>query len=292
MNRRVFIQNACVATAGASLFWNCMRQYQKVNEIGVQLYTLRDDMGAAPVDTLKKLSKIGYKDVESAGYSEGTFYGMSPKEFKAVLDGEGLNVRSGHTQTGKHAPDQKGTMINDWEMAVANAAEIGQKYFILAYIHDFERQSIDDYKKLADLCNQAGEVCKKYDIQFGYHNHDFEFFDLDGEVPYDVLLANTDKDLMKMELDLYWIRKAQKDAVTYFNNHPGRFPLWHVKDMEDSEEKYFTEVGNGVIDWPSLFQAAEIAGMEHFYVEQDHCKNHKPIESVEISYKYLTAMEY
>lgn len=292
MQRRTFLKNSCLSVAAAPFLWEFIKEYKKVDEIGIQLYTLRDDMKEAPVETLKKLGKIGYQDVESAGYMAGKFYGMAPAEFKKVLDGEGLKVRSGHTLTGRHAPEQKGTLINDWEMAVADAAEIGQKYFVLAYLFDFERKTMDDYKRLAEECNKAGEVCNKYGIQFAYHNHDFEFMELDGALPYDVLLSQTDADKMKMELDLYWITKAQKDPIAYFKAHKGRFPLWHVKDMEDSEEQFFTEVGNGVIDWPALFKEAKTAGMKRFYVEQDVCRNHKPIESVEISYKYLSGMSY
>ena len=292
MERRTFIQHSCMAVAGAPLFWQLMKQHQQVEDIGIQLYTLRDDMKNDAAGTLKKLAQIGYKQIEAAGYYEGTFYGMAPKAFKEVLDGEGLGVLSGHTQTGRHQPEQKGTMINDWEAAVADAATIGQKYIVLAYIHDFERQKIDNYKQLAELCNKCGEVCKKYGIQLAYHNHDFEFLPLDEQIPYDVLLKETDVELMKMELDLYWIRKAGKDALSYFKQHSGRFPLWHVKDMDATDEQYFTEVGNGVIDWPKLFQAAETAGMKHFYVEQDHCRNHQPLKSVEISYNYLNKMKY
>jgi sugar phosphate isomerase/epimerase len=141
---------------------------------------------------------------------------------------------------------------------------------------------MDDYKKHAQLFNQAAEVCKKSGIQFGYHNHDFEFVTLEGQTPYDFLLKETDPKLVQMELDLYWISFAGKDPVAYFKKHPGRFPLWHVKDMEKSGERSFTEVGNGSINFQRLFDAKKTAGLKHFFVEQDVSKR-TPLESIEIS---------
>lgn len=258
----------------------------------MQLYTVRDNMYKNPKRTLRQLSEIGYRDVECAGYSEGRFYGMKPQTFKRYLDKLGLSMTSGHCQTGADAPEKRATMINDWERAVADAAEVGQKYLVCAYLHDFERTKIDDYQRLSELFNRAGETCREYGITFGYHNHDFEFIEMDGQLPYDVLLSQVEPQNMQMELDLYWIHKAGKDPMPYFREHAGRFPLWHIKDMDATEEQYFTEVGRGVIDWPAMFQAAEQAGMQHFYVEQDFCRNHAPMESVEISYNYLSELKY
>ena len=177
-------------------------------------------------------------------------------------------------------------------MAVADAVEAGQEYIVLAYLAEEERKNIDDYKRLAEVLNKAGETCRQYGITFGYHNHDFEFLELDGQMPYELLLQEVEEKNMAMELDLYWATKAGKDPVAYFRKAPGRFPLWHVKDMEDSPEGFFTEVGNGVIDFPAIFREKETAGLKHFYVEQDTCRNHPPLESAAISYKYLAGMEF
>ena len=257
---------------------------------GIQLYTVREDMTKDPTGTLKTLSQMGYIDVECAGYSEGKFYGMTPSDYKKVLDDLGLVMNSGHTLTGSMNPKQTRTMINNWEAACEDAAAMNQKHFVCAWLAPDERNTIDKYKELAELFNKCGEKAKEYGIGFAFHNHDFEFFEIDGIVPYDVLLAETDASLVNYELDLYWIIKAGKDPLKYFEKYPGRFPLWHVKDMEDTDEKFFTEVGNGTIDWLPIFEEAQKSGMKFFYVEQDYCKNHKPLESVKISIDYLRSI--
>ena len=292
MDRRSFMNKTATVAIASYFSFLSAKSYQKVGEQGIQLYTLREQMEAAPKATLKALAVIGYKHIESTGYEAGKFYGMKPKAFKKYLSSLGLDIRSGHCKTGADVPDQRGTIYNDWEMAVADAAEAGQQYITLGYLHDFERTSIDDYKRLADKLNQAGELCNQYGIHFAYHNHDFEFWELDGAMPYDVLLQEVSVENMKMELDLYWITKANKDPFDYFKQHPGRFHLWHIKDMDDTEEKYFTEVGNGIIDWAPIFRDLSTAGMKYFYVEQDHCRNYAPLESVRISYNFLSTMEY
>jgi sugar phosphate isomerase/epimerase len=224
--------------------------------------------------------------VELFGYSDGKFFGKSPKEFKSLLQGLGLTAPSGHYQTGNTTPDAKGTLINDWNRAADDAAEVGQKYMICAYLFPDERKTLDDYKRHAELFNKAAEVSKKRNLQFGYHNHDFEFVTLGGQVPYDLLLKQTDPKLVQMELDLYWAAFAGRDPVALFKKHPGRFPMWHVKDMEKSTSRTFAEVGTGSIDFKRIFAAAKTAGLQHYFVEQDQTKR-DPMESIEISHKNL-----
>ncbi len=281
-----------MALGAAALPYGFLNTAGKVGKFGIQLYTIRDDMRKDPKGALRSLADIGYAFVESAGYREGLFYGMKPKEFRKYLKSLGLKMPSGHCMTGVQAPGLRGTLANDWEMAVADAAAAGQKYLVLAYLSEPERRSIDDYKRLAELLNKSGELCRKYDITFAYHNHDFEFMELDGQLPYDVMLREIDEKNMKMELDLYWIIKAGKDPIEYFGKNPGRYPLWHVKDMDNTPERFFTEVGNGVIDFPAIFREGKKAGMKYFFVEQDSCRNHAPLESAAISYRYLRGMEY
>jgi sugar phosphate isomerase/epimerase len=257
------------------------------SNIGLQLYTLRTDLAKDLEGTLKKVAAIGYKEVELFGYNDGKFFGKTPKEFKAILDGLGLNPVSGHYGAGVQMKDQKGTLSNDWQRAVDDAAAIGQKYVNCAYLTDGERKSIEDYKKYVDLFNKSGEVAKKAGLQFGYHNHDFEFKKMDGQLPYD-LIASTDPNLVKLELDLYWIVKAGLDPVDLFKKYPGRFPLWHVKDMDKGDQS-FAEVGTGSIDFKKIFDARKIAGLEHFFVEQDVAKR-PALEAIDISFKNVTKM--
>lgn len=172
-------------------------------KVGLQLYTLRDLMAKDPEGTLRKVAQLGYKEVEPFGYSDGKFFGKTPKEFAALIKELGMTAPSGHYTTGKTMPKTKGTLTNDWKRAVDDAAAIGQKYMVCAYLFPEERTKLDDYKAFADLFNKSAEVVKAAGMQFCYHNHDFEFVALDGKIPYDVLTSGTDKNLVKLELDLY-----------------------------------------------------------------------------------------
>ncbi len=292
MRRRDFVIHSTVASIGGLSMLRCKAaDVSGRKEIGLQLYTVRDDMDKDPKGTLKAIADMGYSHVENAGYLEGKYYGMDQTEFMSVLGDLGLKMYSGHTQTGANAPKQTHTMINQWEQTCEDAANIGQETIVLAYLHDFERTSFDDYKNIADLCNKCGEIANSFGVQLAYHNHDFEFIKFDDGIPYDLLLSQVEPTNMNYEIDLYWTRKAGVEALDYFKKYPNRFPLWHVKDMEDGGDNFFTEVGNGVIDWKKYFAEQETSGMKHFYVEQDQCKNHKPLESVKISVDYLKTLD-
>jgi len=228
--------------------------------------------------------------MEGATYTGSElYYGMDVDTFHKVLTDNGLTMPSSHYSLGAEIVDghhPKGTIMNDWGRAVDDAAKMGQKYMVCAYLPDQFRKSIDDYKRVAEHFNKAGETCKKAGIQFCYHNHNFEFPKIDGQVPYEVLLSSTDKDLVKMEMDIYWITKAGYDPLAMFKEHPGRFVLWHVKDMDNTSKHFFTEVGNGIIDFKKIFAHADKAGMQHFFVEQDICPG-SPFVSITKSINYL-----
>jgi sugar phosphate isomerase/epimerase len=240
-----------------------------------------------PLGTLGKVAKIGFNSVEGATYT-GTqkFYGMEPATFKKALKDNGLHMFSGHYMLGEATPDTKGTISNNWQKAVDDAATVGLKYMVCAYLLDSERGSLDHYKQTADKLNTAGEIAKKAGIQLCYHNHNFEFEAQDGKLPYDVLLSNTDAGLVKMEMDIYWMYKAQQDPIAWFNKHPGRFPLWHVKDMDNTPKQFFTEVGNGVIPFKKVFAHAKQAGLKYFFNEQDQTPG-DPLVSITQSYQYI-----
>ncbi|KAA6441086.1 sugar phosphate isomerase/epimerase [Dyadobacter flavalbus] len=284
ISRRSFVKAGALLMATPMLSnW----EMKASSKVGLQLYTLRNELSKDLEGTLKKVAAIGYKEVELFGYTDGKFFGKTTKEFKAMLKNLGLDPVSGHYGAGVERKDVKGTLSNDWQRAVDDAAELGQKYVNCAYLTDAERKSIDDYKKYVDLFNKSGEVAKKAGLQFGYHNHDFEFKKMDGQLPYD-LIASTDPELVKLELDLYWIVKAGLDPVDLFKKYPGRFPLWHVKDMDKGDQS-FAEVGTGSIDFKKIFDARKIAGMTHFFVEQDMAKR-PPVEAIEISFKNVAKM--
>ena len=277
-NRRKFIQTSSAAVLGLAI---APYGFKKRKALGLQLYTVRDQMKEDVKSTLKKLEEIGYTELEAAGYSDGKIYNMAPKDFRTLIDDLGFTMPSGH-----YGPPH---LRGDWAKAVEDATILGHKYMVCAWLPEGEREPMDDFKRNLERFHKAGETCKKAGIQFAYHNHAFEFVKLDGELPMDYLVKNSDKSLLQFELDLFWIIKAGYDPVTYFYKYPGRFPLWHVKDMEDGAEKTFTEVGNGIIDFEKIFQEASTSGLKHFFVEQDQCKR-PPLESVEISYKNLSKL--
>jgi sugar phosphate isomerase/epimerase len=288
-SRRTFIRNTSLLTASTLIAPSLFAKYNK-KYIGLQLYTVRDAMEKDPAGTLAKVAQIGYNSVEAATYT-GTeqFYGMGAKEFAALLKKNGLIMPSAHYRLGEEKVKgevQKGTMLNDWQRAVDDAATAGIKYMVCAYLSEAERGNLDHYKYVAEQLNKAGETCKKSGIQLCYHNHDFEFVPQQGKLPIDILMNSTNKSLLKFELDLYWITKAGHDPIAMFNQHPGRFPLWHAKDMDNTPQKAFTEVGNGVIDFKKIFKQADKAGMQYFFVEQDRTPG-SPFDSIAKSITYI-----
>jgi sugar phosphate isomerase/epimerase len=287
-NRRTFIKTSALLSAGILAAPNLFAYDKKY--IGLQLYTVRDHMQADPAATLARVAQIGYNSVEGATYTDTElFYGMDAKAFASLLKQNGLIMPSSHYRLGeelvKGAP-QKGTILNDWNKAVDDAASVGLKYMVCAYLADTERGTLDHYKKVADNLSKAGEVCKKAGIQLCYHNHDFEFIQQDGKYPYETILANADKDLVKMEMDMYWITKANQDPTKLIDENPGRFPLWHLKDMNNITDRAFTEVGNGIIDFKKIFKSANKAGLKYFFVEQDKCPG-EPYDSITQSITYI-----
>jgi len=250
---------------------------KSIKKIGLQLYTLRNELGKDVEGTLKKVADIGYREVETFGYAGGKFFGKTPAEFKTLLTSLNLTSPSGH-----YMPNN---LKKDWNVAVEHAAGIGQKYMMCAFLFPQDRKTIDDYKKLCDTLNTAGEVCQQAGIQFGYHNHDFEFETLDGQVPYQVMLSGTDPKLVKMELDLYWAIRAGQDPVELFKKNPGRFPLVHLKDIAKTEKREFAEVGTGSVDFQRILDAHKTAGIQHYFVEQDAVVKGSPLEAIAISYQ-------
>ena len=287
INRRSFIKSTSLLSAG--LFISPAEFKLNTPFIGLQLYTVRDAMDKDPASTLAKVAQIGYTSVESATYTGSEkFYGMSPLAFKSLLKQNGLVLLSGHYRLGEEKEKDeivKGTILHDWDKAVDDAAEAGLKYMVCAYLAESERKGLDHYKYVADQLDIAGERCKKSGIQLCYHNHNFEFVKQGDTYPYDILLAS-DKNLVKMEMDIYWIKKAGQDPIALFNEHPGRFPLWHVKDMDNTPEQSFTEIGSGVIDFKEIFKHKDTAGLQYFFVEEDKCPG-SPFDSIAKSIDYI-----
>jgi sugar phosphate isomerase/epimerase len=298
MNRRTFLETAAGVTAATLLTkrFGWAATDHKIGRLGVQLYTVRDQMKADFEGTLAKVAAIGYKEVEFAGY-----FDHSPKEVRALLDRHSL------ISPATHVPYD--TLGDKWAGQIESAKIIGQEYIVCPWIPEEIRKQPDGWQRAAETFNRAGEASKKAGIQFAYHNHWFEFLPANslkdtGKLPYDFLLEDCDANLVKMELDLCWIIVAGGDPLKYFARYPGRFPLVHVKDMKrlpkvseaggqnfgDSLKDDMTEVGSGVIDWKRIFAQSEKAGIKIYIVEHD--KAAAPFESIETSYDYLRGLRW
>ena len=249
----------------------------QLDRIGVQLYTVRRAMAEDFEGTLERIGSIGYDEVEFAGY-----FDRSPSSVKGALDAVGLRAPSAHVN---YAVLQDG-----WDRILDDSRTIGHSYLICPSLPGEVRRSLDGYRRVTEVFNRAGEQARAAGIQFGYHNHTFEFEAIEGRVPYDLMIAETDPQLVTFQLDLFWIRSGGGDPLAYFARHPGRFSSVHVKDMDGSPEQQMVDVGKGVIDFATIFAQRERAGIEHFFIEHDQPEN--PLESVRASYQYLARLTF
>lgn len=286
MNRRTFIQASLLTTIGVSVGSSLEAFSLKTSNYAMQLFSVRDAVAKDLEGTMEKLRGIGYDQLEIYGY-DGKFFGKTPNEFKSILKNTGMKVLSSHHVSG-FAMNGKGSLKVDWEQTVDDLESIGASYMGCSYLFPNERTN-EIYSELPELLNKSGQVSKNAGIQFFYHNHDFEFESYGETLVYDYLINQTSPDLVKMELDLYWIYKAGKDPLEYFEKYPGRFPLWHVKDMSVAGE--ITEVGNGTIDFEKVFAARKKAGLKHWFVEQDVSKG-DIFESLKQSQTYLETKKF
>ncbi|WP_026751244.1 sugar phosphate isomerase/epimerase [Sediminibacterium sp. C3] len=285
MKRSQFIQSVALGALSVGL-GDVFAQSKKPKNFAMQLFSVRDAVAKDLEGTLRKLRSIGYNQLEIYGYN-GTFFGKTPKEFKTILANTDMKVISSHHVSG-YGMKMKGSLQDNWKQTVDDLAAIDAKYMGCSYLFPNERTN-EIYTALPDLLNSCGEVTKGSGIQFIYHNHEFEFEKFGDTLAYDHLLNKTDANLVKMELDLYWIYKAGKDPLAYFDKYPGRFPLWHVKDMSTAGE--ITEVGNGTIDFAKIFAARKKAGLKHWFVEQDISKG-DIFESLKSSHQFLSSQKY
>lgn len=276
--RRKFLLETGTLSMGSLLLSSYTSTSKKVKNTGVQLYTFRKEMLADARGTLKRIADLGIQQIETARSDKGHYYGLTAKEMKQVCKDLGMTLRSGHVQLDKK-----------WKQTMNEAAESGQEYLICSSMPS-DGQTVDNYKKVADLFNKAGEECKKLNIKFGYHNHEYEFESVKGQVLYDVLLNNTDPALVKMELDLGWVIVAGKSPIDYFMNYNGRFPLWHLKDMNIAK-KQSTEFGKGSLDIVQLLKNRKVAGMKYFFIEQEEYTS-TPFESMKENMTYLQNLNF
>ncbi len=288
-NRRKFIKItggvttgfALSSLTGMSIFSSC-EEAARIKKFGIQLYTLRDVIGTDPKGVLKQLSSFGYKQIESYEGAQGMFWGMSNTDFKKYMDDLGMAVVSSHCDINK-----------DFEKKAAEAAAIGMKYLICPW--KGPQKSLDDFKKFTDEFNQKGEICKKNGIRFAYHNHDYTFKPLEGQLPQDVLMKGTDASLVDFELDMYWVAAANEDIEAWLKKYPNRFRLCHVKDRSKTpgadNGKNSVDLGTGAINWSSVLKTAKTNGMEYFIVEQEAYPNGSSTEASKVNARYMKKLK-
>jgi sugar phosphate isomerase/epimerase len=282
--RRNFLKQASLASTALLIKqpeWEWFKQKQL---IGIQLYTLRNEVTKDVKGTIAKIAEIGYNSVEVFGYKAGKFFDLSPEDFSAVFKQHNLKTPSGHYTVFNFLT--KGDE-DELKRAVEDSTKLSHDFFTIPYLTDDMRTSLDDYKKLAEKLNKAGQAVKNAGMQLAYHNHNFEFKDWgEGKTGFDIFLKETDPSLVNFEMDIYWVKKAGIDPIQLIKANPGRIKMWHVKDMDNTPEQSFTEVGSGIIDYKEIFKYKKESGMKYFFVEQDQVKI--PVyESISKSINYL-----
>lgn len=277
-DRRSFLSTCGAALLGAA----CSRvgntqPDERLERIGVQLYTVRRDLARDFEGTISRIAEIGYRELEFAGYHD-----KSPAEIRALL------ARLNLTAPSSHVPIE--AFRSDTSAAIAAATQVGHRYLIVPWLAPEARRSLDDYRRLAEELNRIGEKVKAAGMQLGYHNHDFELEPMGGSVPLDVLMNGTEANLVVLELDLYWATKAGADPLSYFSRFPGRVQLVHVKDSAGAPDHRMVDVGRGTIDFAKIFSRREQAGLRHAFVEHDDPAN--PLETLRVSHAHLAQLTW
>jgi sugar phosphate isomerase/epimerase len=290
MTRRGFLGSVAAGAAAMRGSFSELLAAQgtrQLRALGLQLYTVRNEMTKDVERTLAEVAAAGYKEVEFAGY-----FDKSPNEIKAILSRTGLTAPSTHIPYA--------TITSGWQKALDDSATIGHRWIVIPWLDDATRQQPDVWKKVADNLNLAGAATKKAGLELAYHNHNFEFVPANGKMPFDYLLEQCQKDLVKIEMDLCWTVAAGQDPIAYFKKHPGRITMVHVKDLKKIPASAdvgtgpvipdITDVGAGLIDWKKILGAAYDAKVEHYFVEHDAPAD--PFASIRASSKYLAALRF
>jgi sugar phosphate isomerase/epimerase len=282
MDRRTFIASTTAVAVGSMSRISWAAAEHRIQKIGLELYTVRDALDKDFAGTIARVAKVGYKEVELAQFfAHLPKFNPSPKEARKILDDNGLSAPASHVPYSALSTENLPKVIE-------GAKILGHSYIVNPSIDRAVLKQPDGWKRAAENFNRAGAECLKSGLHLGYHNHVEEFKPLpDGKLPYDVLLAESDPKLVKMEMDLGWAHEARVDPLAYFKKYPGRFPLVHVKDFKD---RTMVDVGKGEIDWKAIFAKSDLAGIKHYFVEFDDPKD--PFESIQASYEYLEKLRF
>jgi sugar phosphate isomerase/epimerase len=282
--RRDFLTQAGLLSAGLMIAPQLLSA-KGTKVVGLQLYSLRDQLPKDVKGVIAKVAAAGYKEVETFGYSkQNGFWGLDAKAFSSLLKANGLKTPSGHFGLDEYFVHGKTT---DLESYIDAANATGMTYVIVPSINGEVLKSADQFKEVAEKLNKAAEMCKKSGLQLGYHNHNFEWKPIDGTTFYDTILKETDPKLVHMEMDIFWVVRAGQDPVKLFKQHPGRFALCHIKDRDKKQTDLNTEIGKGSIDFKTILSHAKLAGLKHFIVEQENYINIDPFVSIAESAAYV-----
>jgi len=288
IGRRDFIKQTTLVTSSAILVPSIFNtELKKKYKMGLQLFTMRSDMAKDPLGSLKRISAIGYEDLETYGYdpAQNKYYGLAASEFKKVLDDYNLTTSSGHYDLFLYLDKPIDSLKKYVDQCITGAHALNQKYITWPWL-DPQSRTIDKFKLLAERLNTIGEQIKKANLTLAYHNHDFEFIDQDGQIGYDIVMKETDPLLVKLQIDLFWAAHSSKRSPhELFELQPGRFVMWHIKDMD--KEKKYTELGNGTIDFTKIMPDIGLAGMEYYFVEQGDYFKTSPFQSITDSAAYV-----
>jgi len=274
--RREFLKKASLITLGGMVS-SSLIEAKSAKQIGLQLYSLRDDIKDNIEEILEKVARIGYKTLEAANYQNGQIYGMDPKAFRSAVDGLGMQLRSAHVGGPNYSPDKHAEAMEWWKRASEDHANAGASFLIKPSMPI--PKTLDALKVWCDYYNSTGEVTKSNGLMFGFHNHSREFEQIEGQIMFDFMLKNTDPSLFCMELDVFWCQEGGYNPVDYLKTYKGRFPLLHIKDEKEIGE-------SGKMDFQSIFKAAYAQGMKDYFVEVEKY-NYTPLESVKKSFDYL-----
>lgn len=277
-----FALGLAIAPAACKLMSKEEEEAAKVlSKYGLQLYTLRDDLPKDPKGVLQQVASFGYKQIEGYEGPQGLFWGMTNLEFKKYMDALGMEFISSHCDIDK-----------DFEKKAAEAAAIGMKYLICPY--KGAQKTLDDYKKIADDFNVKGEICKKNGIRFAYHNHDYTFKQLEGQLPQDVLMKGTDPALVDFEMDIYWVVTAGQDPEEWLKKYKNRFRACHVKDRTKNatEAADSCTLGTGSIDFAKILKTAKKTGMQYYIVEQEKYAGTTPLQATKDNAAYMKKLKF
>ncbi len=280
MRRREFVAGHAGMVGGSLVPRPAAGETARIDRIGIQLYTVRQEFEQNPEATLARIAEIGYQEVEFAGYPPGT-----PEDIRRMLSRYSLRAPSSHVSL------RGGEIGADWDVVLERAKAVGHRYVTVPSIPVNQRRTLDDWKRTAARFNQAAGAAQRHGLQFCYHNHAFEFPEIEGQIPFDVLLAETDPQLVKLQMDLYWITRGGKDPLDYFAKWPGRFPMVHVKDMDATPQRGFADLGKGTIDFARIFRKANQAGIQHYFYEQDSTPG-PAMESAGVAFGYLKGLRF